>query len=351
MIPLSAILTSSLWLLNAAMGMELPPASVEIDHLGQLHQTDRFLRRAPKDKGWLLPASQMDVVSPMKEVTCITNLVIDGITRYFGPRRILVVTKTSECPKLASVTKNAKVNVTCVNQDRVLPNITLATLHEKLAAMGKISGGSRGFGGHSVAGWYFQQFIKLGIAATSNLPGGPLSKTYLVWDSDMIPVKPFNAFSSDGRIQMMKSDGNPCHIDGYKGVCHYAATHKKLLNENCVASAEGLGFISHHMVAYRPFVRELLEALTSTANRSDPWQFLILESACETNRICNCGFSEYHSMSAWMMQHHPGAVTDVAQNFVRKRVKGARCCPSPDDLARQSAGQAMLVLERGRCDD
>ena len=38
--------------------------------------------------------------------------------------------------------------------------------------------------GRSLSGWYLQQFIKLSAYKTKLNP--PLSKQYLVWDSDMI---------------------------------------------------------------------------------------------------------------------------------------------------------------------
>jgi hypothetical protein len=296
---------------------------------------------------WVLPASQMDVVLPLHTPNCITTFVINGLNKFFGPRRILVATRSEHCAHVESLASN----VVCIDESKIVPGVTLQSTQHILASLDEKRNETVGFGGHSIEGWYLQQFVKLGIAESSSHSlslSPPLSQTYLAWDADMILLKQFHAFDVDGRIQIMGGGDRVC---GRRNPCDYDTSYTLLVQKPCFDSSFGHGQVAHHMVMYRPYV---LEMLTAFKGATASWASRVLETACKDLAKCDCGFSEYHSMASWLKATHPHAVVDVPPQFTRitPTSKAGNCCPSEADLAKaRNAGKLFAGFERGGCND
>ena len=64
-------------------------------------------------------------------------------------------------------------------------------LEQRLGASAVGRSGSSVVGGRRVAGWYFQQLVKLGAAR--RIEG--LAPLFLLWDMDMVPLRPLSLFA------------------------------------------------------------------------------------------------------------------------------------------------------------
>jgi hypothetical protein len=94
------------------------------------------------------------------------------------------------------------------------------------------------------AGWYFQQFIKLGYALRSDS-----LKYYIAWDSDTVLLRPIAVFEKGKPVFSM-----------VKRVYHegYFRTLRALLN---IEKKIKPSFIAEYMVFDKNIVRELFEAI------------------------------------------------------------------------------------------
>jgi hypothetical protein len=323
------------------------------------------------------PTSEMDVVMLLHKFDCVADAAIKHLNMYVAPRRILVVTNAAFCSEISDVTATA--NVKCLDEDKVLPNITKHFLDQKICMLRGIrdcrkeSAKSEGWGGHSRAGWYLQQFIKLGISDSPLLRGeDALSETYLVMDADMIPFSNLAVRNEHGQMPLMA--GGPQHGSTHaiafnkveEGQCDYDYAYKSLTGENLQnPKSPGHGYVPHHMVMQQEFVKEMLAAFSQQSKTekensfisdsnivSKSWTDEVLDVSCGNGRSeaeCSCGFSEYASYASWMKSHHIDLVYDLPELFERRH-GGKHCClDEQDEQMIRTNKKWALVLEAGGC--
>lgn len=310
-----------------------------------------------------LQNSEMDVIVPVHQIGCVAEKAVERLNRHFGPRRILVATNVMNCPQV----ERYAPNVLCFDEDALLPGLTkrnvalrIHELREQTNRRRKPVGESKvlnmqitGNGGHSLAGWWLQQFVKLGFSTTPLLKDPPLSETFLVWDSDMILMDRFDAFNVDGTMPLMA--GGKAHA-AFEDSCPYGYSFHQLVGHMHASAPGNRGYIPHHMVMHKRFLTEMLQAFQGESNSE--WFWRLVDTACSSDDMsrCTCGFSEYNSYATWVKTHHPEAVADVAENFTRITGPDA-CCPLQEnqllDLAHNKKKGDMPVLfvglEQGGC--
>jgi len=265
----------------------------------------------------------MDVIIPALKPTCVTKSVLDGIQRYIKPRRILIITVDDDrCKAFAKMASdlNLDVNLECVIQDTIFPNLTHAHVSDYFRqAHGKQERYDEDFGDKR-SGWYFQQFLKMGVS--QHLPS--LSEHYLVWDSDMVILRPMEVLRDNTRAVV--------HIGGHI-LPTYDATYKRLFGVQPASYYEHTqkkSFIAHHMVVYKPYMLELLGNLSlryseaapsgeiqgkfrgNSGNfqgfRKDSWPYHVMDQASAgvgRGSMPVYGFSEYSTYISWTKQHYP----------------------------------------------
>ena len=108
-----------------------------------------------------------------------------------------------------------------VNENELMEGLTLASV--KKAMYARIYTDKR-------AGWYFQQFLKLGYARVCT------EKAYIVWDADTVPVRPISFQNEQGQYLFnVRPEYNKPYFD----------TMKTLLGlEKCQEDS----FIAEHMI-------------------------------------------------------------------------------------------------------
>eukprot|EP00854_Cymbomonas_tetramitiformis_P028673 gene28673-35576_t len=157
-------------------------------------------------------------------------------------------------------------NVRCIVEDHVIPGVTLEDVTAQIEKIHGTNGASL-FVGRKLSGWYFQQFLKMGVAR--HLPD--LSQHYLLWDSDMVPLKPMQLFSG-------RDNKTVVYVGGH-GPLTYLDTYERLfgpIDKNDLSNP-GM-FVTHQMLIHRPYMDALLHNLTSKTNDQNSWIEKILSS-------------------------------------------------------------------------
>lgn len=183
----------------------------------------------------------------------------DGLLRNVQPSNIIVVCNRDLGALVTGPT------VSFIDEDTIVPGVN-----------------ARMFGAPR-AGWYFQQILKLGLAAKLS------SKHYLVVDSDVVFVRPVSFFSQ----------GKPLYAVGSEYHTPYFTAYRELIGRD--ANRE-YSFIVHHMVFSSEIVLELLSSFRTTA----PWWQAIAEYVTPRPPLYSLSqFSEYETYGHFLKERHP----------------------------------------------
>lgn len=187
-----------------------------------------------------------------------------------GFRKIFLITNKSNFPFYE---KELIGHVVLIDEDTVLPNLTFSSLHDILSRSNC----------QSRTGWYFQQFLKMGI---SNNP--QISDHYLIWDADTVPLRPLHFFNENGQTLInLKEEFNP----------PYFTTMKKLLG---LDKAVEKSFIAEHMMIQKSIMQELITKISDTGD----WPNVIINSI-EKAHLPLSGFSEFETYGTYLLKYYP----------------------------------------------
>ena len=166
-----------------------------------------------------------------------------------------------------------------VNENELMEGLTLASV--KKAMYARIYTDKR-------AGWYFQQFLKLGYARVCT------EKAYIVWDADTVPVRPISFQNEQGQYLFnVRPEYNKPYFD----------TMKTLLGlEKCQEDS----FIAEHMIFDTQRACRMLDEIE--ANDRLPgtafWEKIL--AAVPLDALKGSGFSEFETYGTWAMTRCPG---------------------------------------------
>jgi len=136
------------------------------------------------------------------------------------------------------------------------------------------------------AGWYYQQFIKLGFARTSIA-----QERFLIWDADTIPTRKMSVFDGD---KLIFTRGHEFHTP-------YFETNKMLIGVNR-ANDEKFSAISQHVPVERALMLELLQMLD--ASSADASWVTAIRKAIEHRQGMGL-FSEYELFADYVRSRYP----------------------------------------------
>ncbi|KAK3287903.1 hypothetical protein CYMTET_4608 [Cymbomonas tetramitiformis] len=241
--------------------------------------------------------SHVDVVVVMLSPVCVTQQTVKLLRFNFNFRNLIYVVKYKEfCPYLLSLDDSVR----CLDENDVLPGVSYKTL----SAPGMSDNIKKLQGDNNRIGWYFQQYLKVGVALT--IPD--LSDHYLIWDADNIPIKPFEMFTEDGDAKFC---ANPSSSKSRSyGRFYKHITGRELLHPE--RKGKVYNFVCGYMMFYRPYVKEFLSFVDdyvqrnrprdTLAKRGFPWS---IHSVAEELFPSGTMFSEYDSYGSWVMDMHP----------------------------------------------
>ena len=287
---------------------------------------------------------RIDAVVPMHRVTCTTGMMIRALQTHFRPRRLYLLTRPENCPRLRALVNDNESNAVCINQNRVIPNVSLSAIRALILRTGHASDVVGGFGGHSTAGWYLQQLLKLGMGiSTLNV-----SSRYLVWDADAIMLRDF--YPRWG-TSLENKRGDPLPFFTFERCARtYTRTLSKLLQSPLTATR--VGHVVHSMVMDSSIIDEMLTHICQTPRWGDRWVEAIVNASCvsQSNAYCDMGFSEYESFARWVREFSTIGRYRVAGHhryIVRRHVWG--CCPSMATLDDYAGHGEPFVMFEGGC--
>lgn len=138
------------------------------------------------------------------------------------------------------------------------------------------------------AGWYFQQFLKLGFALSSYA-----KDYYLSWDADTIPLKQIDFFDGDHPLLAKKKEYNKPYFD----------TLERLLGYGKIAD---FSFIAEHMMFNVSVVKELLQQINSSPVEGDGWMAKIINATDYRSAKRPEMYSEFETYGTYCEKVHPG---------------------------------------------
>lgn len=137
------------------------------------------------------------------------------------------------------------------------------------------------------AGWYFQQFLKMGFAMSQWA-----SDYYLVWDADTIPTSDLSFFSPDGKMLLaQKTEYHRAYFD----------TMQRLIG---LDKSVDFSFIAEHMIFRTSYMRELIARISSPeflGGGNCKWYETVIEAI---NPKDGLGFSEFETYGTFVHTFH-----------------------------------------------
>ena len=104
-----------------------------------------------------------ELVMPLKTLDSVNlNLTLKHIIRFVNPKRIVIITNHQNFNPALS--KSFDNKITFLDEDTLIGGLNLQGIQEKISVRNKACS--------KRAGWYLQQFLKMGYARTKIASGG-----------------------------------------------------------------------------------------------------------------------------------------------------------------------------------
>lgn len=211
---------------------------------------------------------------------------IPYIRKNLKPRKVIIVSSS----ELKRSIKEEN-DVVFIDENKLLPGMTFEKVKKIIAKAG---------GDPRFAGWFLQQFLKLGFSRVSH------DNYYLVWDADTLPLNPITFFD--------EKTNKPYLNLKREYVQAYFDTIKRLLTLN---KEYAESFITEHMLFDVELTQEMLNAIEANANvKGDTfWEKCIY--ACDFSKYQQA-FSEYETFGTYVTTQHP-------ERYETRKLRTFRC--------------------------
>jgi len=209
-------------------------------------------------------------------------------------------------------------SLTLVDENTLIPGVTLGTVQ---ACLQQRTGSSRR------AGWYFQQFLKMGLAHLDQV-----ADHYLIWDADSLLLQPLAFFDADGAVLVNRK--KECHAPYFDLIRQLLGLERQV----------DYSFISEHLMVDTAGMRELLTTLEA-ASAGRGWVAHIL-GAIDDAQLPHAGFSEFETYGNFMVARHPERIRSRVLKSTRHGTRYYGNRPGVAVLCRlMSGGYAFASFE------
>lgn len=188
---------------------------------------------------------------------------------YLGADNLFLITDKYGIEKSTAIKKDNRVTI--IDEDTILP------IEKKDIKQYLISRNTN----PSRAGWYYQQFLKMGFAFYNS------SSYYLVWDADTIPLRNIDFFTVDLKVLFnVKSEHHVAYFNTIKRILDLDKIYPK-------------SFITEHMMVNSSYMKEML----SNISNNEEWFWSILDAIDECD-LSGSGFSEFETFGNYIYNFH-----------------------------------------------
>ncbi len=218
-----------------------------------------------------------DIIIPIKTslVPLVIEKTIPAILSYVPHRKIYVITRNDNFSTLSNAFSQ---KIELLDEDKIIEGLTLKKVQEYLEQ--KKANPKR-------AGWYFQQFLKLGIAQLDTI-----SNQYLIWDADCVALRKLPPFMQENTVFCDTTDEyNKPYFDTIENLIGI----KRQVNYS---------FISEHFVFDKKIVLTLLNEISKDIKPN--WWVDILDKV-NPKELSLSGFSEYELYGNYLAKYYPNS--------------------------------------------
>lgn len=215
-----------------------------------------------------------DVIVPMTmDNLPVFKMNVEWMKRHLAYKRIIVI--GAENLREPS----AALGVDFIMEDDLVEGMTLKAVRECI---------ERRLGHGKRAGWYFQQFLKLGYAYACN------DEYYIVWDADTVPLH---------KIEHM-IDGCPAFTKKEEMEPAYFQTLDVLFAGD-VKKYGDFSFICENMIMNVMVMKEMLDMIMRQPNLQGNYFWERILNAVSDENLPGSGFSEFETYGNYVMRYYP----------------------------------------------
>ena len=249
--------------------------------------------------------NDIDFVIPLHRYHNMVRTVVEAIQTFYNPRMIYIITPEIGVHEINTKSKTwMNSNVVAIPEETFfinqyglsrndIENLFNQTPDEQ----------AREFG------WWYQQLIKLG--AHTQIQG--LSDPFIVWDSDLIPLKKWEIYPTHGELEnKYKFAILQEKARSQWNVYQYRSSLYELTGLNLVSPEPEGTFVPHHYVLHHNVLREIHSLIETHQNhqvdQADQAHHQVVQSWIHNIMALShryYRFSEYLMISSFMMKKHP----------------------------------------------
>lgn len=165
----------------------------------------------------------------------IVKKTVRFVNKNISPKHIyLIINKKFFCLFSQDFLNQEKVSL--VDETKLVPDMNIQSVCSLV---------NKHFKHKMRAGWYFQQFLKMGFALSPHA-----GEYYLIWDADTIPTSPIRFFDSDGRMLVARK------TEYHKP---YFETMQRLIG---MSKSVNFSFIAEHMIIKTEYMADLINNIS-----------------------------------------------------------------------------------------
>lgn len=233
----------------------------------------------------------IDFVIPLHRYHNMVRTVIESIQCFYNPRTIYIITPEKFVPQITNIKtpNNEQSNVIGIPEETFFMENYNLTIKDIQNLFNKTQNEqTREFG------WWYQQLIKLG--AHTQIKG--LSDPFIVWDSDLIPLKKWELYPTIGEpffkfAILQENARSEWNIEQYKGSLY------ELIKMDLIKPTPKGTFVPHHYVLQHKVLNGLYSLIDENNPEHKSWIHSIMSLSHKYYR-----FSEYLMISSFMMKNH-----------------------------------------------
>ena len=216
------------------------------------------------------------VVAVAKADVEIAKKSVVGLSLHSKARRIFVITGSSNFHHFDELKQRLPAMI-LVDEDTVIDGVSIAAVRSFFGDAPERS---------KRVGWYFQQFLKMGMALSEEI-----ADHYLIWDADTILLRPTDFIDETGRmlITVAQWEHQP-----------YYRTLKRVLG---IGRIVDFSFICEHQMVSRSIMSEMIDAIWARSPDSLSWVWAILSKVAAED-LPKSGFSEYETYGNYAFLNH-----------------------------------------------